>query len=297
MSDNSKFTLQNLFNVEDQVVVVTGGGTGIGLMIAQGFANNGARVYITSRRREVLEEVARTWGSSLKHPKGALIPIPCDVTDKTSIKALVKQISEKEDHVDCLVNNAGLQLQQTAVEMGDESAEKLADALFNESQEDWEAVYRTNVIGYFFVASAFIPLLAAARKNVGGHEYRASIINITSMSGMTRVSQSQFHYNASKGANIQLNNMLAQELRRDAVQIRVNSIAPGIFPSEMTTGESSQGKSNIPTDSDWVKQNKPPAGRAGRDEDMAQAAIMLAVNQYAFGQTLTIDGGWLLEHP
>jgi NAD(P)-dependent dehydrogenase (short-subunit alcohol dehydrogenase family) len=297
MSDNSKFTLQNLFNVEGHVVVVTGGGTGIGLMIAQGFANNGAKVYITSRRRELLEEISQKWGSSLKHPKGALIPVACDVTDKNSIKQLVQEISEKEDHVDCLVNNAGIQLQKSPVELGDESAATFGEGLFNESQQDWEDVYRTNVVGFFFVAAAFIPLLAAARRNVGGHEYRASVINISSMSGMTRSTQSQFHYNTCKGATVQLTNLLAQEFRREAVQVRVNGIAPGLFPSEMTVGESREGKSDIPPDSDSVKEAQIPAGRAGRDEDIAQAAIMLAVNQYAFGQTVAIDGGWLLEHP
>jgi NADP-dependent 3-hydroxy acid dehydrogenase YdfG len=85
---------------------VSGGATGIGLMIAQAYANNGARVYITGRRRDVLENTASTWGSSLAHPKGKLIPLECDITDKSSIQNLVRQISNKEKWVDILVNNA-----------------------------------------------------------------------------------------------------------------------------------------------------------------------------------------------
>jgi NADP-dependent 3-hydroxy acid dehydrogenase YdfG len=75
-------------------------------MITQAYANNGARVYIAGRRREVLENTAATWGSSLAHPKGKIIPLECDITDKASIQNLVQQIEGKEKWVDVLVNNA-----------------------------------------------------------------------------------------------------------------------------------------------------------------------------------------------
>lgn len=147
MSTNQRLSAQSLFSLEDQVAVVTGGGTGIGLMIAQAFANNGARVYITGRRKEVLDKTIETWGIDLANPKGKLIGIQCDITKKESIQALVKQIEQKEEHVNVLVNNAGITKGTSEVEKGDQSADALSDELFGEDQAAWEDVYRTNVVG------------------------------------------------------------------------------------------------------------------------------------------------------
>ncbi|EIM88297.1 NAD-P-binding protein [Stereum hirsutum FP-91666 SS1] len=290
---NAKFSIQKLFDVEDWVAVVSGGGTGIGLMIAQAFANNGARVYILGRREDVLKQTAETHGKDLVHKSGKIIPLVCDITDKKSLERMAEEIGRKEKRVDVLVNNSGISQGSSSVEIGDESAGKLRDELWSEKFEEWEDVYRTNVIGHFFTTVALIPLLSAAYKP--GHS--AAVINITSMSGITRTSQHHFKYNVSKGAAIHLSTLLAQELRRPGVNVRVNNIAPGIFPSEMTTDESDEyNKSNIDK-AGWAKEKGVPAGRAGSDEDMAQAALMLAVNQYAYGQTVAIEGGYLLEHP
>lgn len=146
-TENAKFGTSRLFNVEGWVCVVTGGGTGIGLMIAQAFANNGARVYITGRRAEVLQTAVKTWGKSLAHPRGQLIPMPADSTDKASIDSLVKDISKNEKYIDVLVNNAGISKGKSSVEEGDKSADALKKELWNEELSDWEDVYRTNVIG------------------------------------------------------------------------------------------------------------------------------------------------------
>jgi NAD(P)-dependent dehydrogenase (short-subunit alcohol dehydrogenase family) len=120
-------------------------------MIAQAYANNGARVYITSRRQEALDTAVSSWGSTLAHPKGKLIPIEADITDKASIQNLVKQIGAKESHVDVLVNNAGVSEGTTNVEAGDESAEKLSEAMFGEEFSQWEQTWKTNVMGYVFL--------------------------------------------------------------------------------------------------------------------------------------------------
>ncbi|KAF8827792.1 hypothetical protein HHX47_DHR4000128 [Lentinula edodes] len=293
---NAKFAAQNLFDISNWACIVTGGGTGIGLMIAQAFANNGARVYITSRRKSVLDNAVNTWGSSLAHPKGQLIALECDITDKKSIQKLVEEVEGREKNIDVLVNNAGISLGTSQVEKGDESAKQLSEELFGEDLVKWEDVYRTNVIGHFFTTAAFIPLLAATATVHPGRT--AAVINTTSMSGITRTSQHHFKYNVSKGAAIHLTTLLAQELRRDGANVRVNNIAPGIFPSEMTTQESDEAnKSEIPTGDDYGEKKGIPAGRPGRDEDIAQAVLMLACNQYAYGQTIAIDGGYLLHHP
>ncbi len=318
-SGNAKFASSRLFDVEGWVCVVTGGGTGIGLMIAQAFANNGARVYITGRRPEVLEHATKAWGKSLVNPRGQLIPVPADITDKASIEHLFKEISKNEKHVDVLVNNAGVSLGTSEVEKGDESAQALKDELWKEELSDWETVYRTNVIGYahvcsvllgnltytqiysyFFTTAAFLPLLSAA----GREGHTGSVINISSMSGITRTTQHHFKYNVSKAATIQLNILLAQELRRPGVKVRVNSIAPGIFPSEMTRtyiyihiathdrrlrissdGESDdKNKSVMQVPPDYGEKKGIPAGRPGGEEDMAQTALYIATNEYLYGQ-------------
>jgi NADP-dependent 3-hydroxy acid dehydrogenase YdfG len=116
-------------------------------MISQAFANNGARVYITGRRSDALQTAGKTWGSSLNHPKGQIIPIECDITSKSSIERLVKEVQQKEDHVDLLVNNAGISRGTSEVEKGHQDDNALAKELFSEDLNLWEDVYRTNVIG------------------------------------------------------------------------------------------------------------------------------------------------------
>ncbi|KAK0450312.1 uncharacterized protein EV420DRAFT_1621946 [Desarmillaria tabescens] len=283
MLKNQRFTVDALFNVAGWVCVVTGGGTGIGLMIAQALANSRARVYITGRRQDVLQQAVDSWGSPLSHMKGN-----------------VYSISQEEDHVGVLVNNAGITSQTTEVEKGDVNAKELSSELWELTVEDWLDVYRTNVMGHFFTATAFLPLLSAASNLRPDHT--GNIINISSMSGITATSQYHIQYNVSKSASIQLTRLLAQEFKRPGVNVRVNSIAPGIFPSEMTmSGSDEQNKSTIPAGMDYGEKKGIPAGRPGKEEDIAQAALMLATDQYAYGQrhcfpVVTIDGGYLLVH-
>ncbi len=145
--NTTEFAATSLFNVEGWTVLVTGGGTGIGLMIAQAFANNGARVYIVGRRSDVLLKTAETWGAKLANPKGQLIPVTADINSKESIQTLANEIKAKEKKLDVLVNNAGVSLETSNTDAAEESAEALQEALWNESWNNWEATYRTNVIG------------------------------------------------------------------------------------------------------------------------------------------------------
>jgi hypothetical protein len=157
---NARFNVRSLFNVEDWVCVVsvtfatartssltlshhvqvTGGATGIGLMIAQAYANNGARVYIVGRRSSALSTTAAAWSPSLAHPKGKLIPLEADITEKASIQKLVDELGKREPHVDVLFNNAGISVGTSSVEKGDESAEALRDELWKEDVKDWEGM-------------------------------------------------------------------------------------------------------------------------------------------------------------
>lgn len=115
------------------------------------------------------------------------------------------------------------------------------------------------------------------------------------MSGLMAHAQGHFAYNAAKGATVQLSKLMSAEFEK--ARIRVNSIAPGYFPSEMTTGGSDERqKSEMPREKIDEKGHV-PAQRAGSDEEMAQAVIFLAKNTYVNGEVIAVDGGVLLKVP
>lgn len=143
------------------------------------------------------------------------------------------------------------------------------------------------------MTTAFLPLLEASTKH--HHGYSGCVINICSISGIVKTAQHHFAYNASKAALIHLTKMLGWEIASNKIKVRVNSIAPGVFPSEMTaSGESDDlQKSHIPKEK---FEGKVPADRPGSDKDMAQGMLFVAANQYLNGQTIVIDGGYVLQH-
>jgi NAD(P)-dependent dehydrogenase (short-subunit alcohol dehydrogenase family) len=281
---------EKLFSVTGHVAVVTGGGSGIGLMCTQALAANGAKVYITGRRMDVLENAAKT---HTPHMGGEIIPIgPCDVTSKEDLANLVSEISKKEKYINILVCSAGISGPKAPPEH--ENATEQKDKLLgSESFEDWNSVYNTNVSAVYFTAVSFLPLLQAGKESHG--HLSASIIVISSISGIISNAQGHFSYNAAKGGTVQLTKLMAHEFKKNG--IRVNSIAPGYFPSEMTTGSSDQNqKSQMPQEKIDEKGHV-PMGRAGSDEEMAQGVIFLAKNKYVNGEIVVIDGGVLLEVP
>jgi len=285
---NNNFLLSNVFDVKGKVALVTGGGSGIGLMATQSLAVNGAKVYIVGRTQEKLVNVVSSHGKGID---GEIIPIIADITSKSEIARLVNEIESKESHLDILINNAGISgnTQQTESKTAEEMKKNLFD---DESStlDDWVNTYRTNVPPLFFLSVAMLPLLSKSTEY--HHGWSSTILNISSISGIVQSSQHHFGYNASKAAAIHLTKMLASELAENDIKIRVNSIAPGVFPSEMTANESgSDQKSSIEKD----KYQKVPAQRPGKDRDMAGAVIMCATNQYLNGQTVAVDGGYILH--
>ncbi|KAL4933449.1 SDR family NAD(P)-dependent oxidoreductase [Aspergillus undulatus] len=287
-SSNERFSLANLFSVKGRVALVTGGGSGIGLMATQALAKNGAKVYITGRTGEKLDRVKELYNQNVT---GEIIPNTADVTDKSAIDKLVKEISSKEKALHILINNAGVSSATQNTEP--ESPDELRKALFEDassSMEEWDKTYRTNVVQCFFTTTAFLPLLQKGTDTERG--WSSTVINISSISGIVKASQHHFAYNASKAATIHLTKMLAHEITSSNLRIRVNNIAPGVFPSEMTAGESDEKqKSFIPKE----KYEKVPARRPGKDEDMASTVLFTAVNQYLNGQTIVVDGGYVLS--
>lgn len=287
-ASNKNFLLENVFNVKDKVALVTGGGSGIGLMATQALAVNGAKVYIVGRTKEKLDAVVKNHGQNIA---GQIIPIVADISQKEDIKKLVAEIESKEKCLCILINNAGISGNKQQTES--KSAEEMKKNLFdNESStfDDWTNTYRTNVPQLFFMTTAFLPLLQKASDR--HHGYSGTVINISSISGIVQSSQHHFGYNASKAAAIHLTKMLAAETAENGLKVRINSIAPGVFPSEMTAGESgSDQKSHVEKE----KYEKIPAKRPGKDEDMAGAVLFVATNQYLNGQTVAVDGGYILH--
>jgi NAD(P)-dependent dehydrogenase (short-subunit alcohol dehydrogenase family) len=251
-------------------------------------AVNGAKVYIVGRSEDKLENVVKSHGQNIS---GEIIPITADITSKSEIAKLVKEIESREKCLCILINNAGIagNTQQTEAKAAEEMKKNLFD---DESStfDDWCNTYRTNVPQLFFMTMAFLPLLQKASESQ--HGYSSTVINISSISGIVQSSQHHFGYNASKAAAIHLTKMLAAEVANNGLKIRINSIAPGVFPSEMTAGQSgSDQKSHIEKE----KYEKVPARRPGKDQDMAGAVLFVAANQYLNGQTVAVDGGYILH--
>ncbi|KAI1190038.1 hypothetical protein F5B17DRAFT_129105 [Nemania serpens] len=290
MAETREFSAHNLFNVDGFVVVVTGGGTGIGLMATQALAANGAKVYITGRRTEALETAAKEHQPA--SGGGQIIPIgPCDVTKKEDLERLVEAVAEREKSIQLLVCSAGVSGPKAEPEHTD--AEALRSRLWdNEDVDDWQDNYRTNVTAVYFTTVAFLPLLQAAMRPKGPLEpYAASVVTISSMSGIMRHAQGHFSYNTAKGATVQLTKLMSAEFQKAG--IRVNSIAPGYFPSEMTAKESDDRQKSHVSEETIQEKGHVPLARPGRETEMGMTVLYLAKNQYVNGEIIAVDGGVL----
>jgi NAD(P)-dependent dehydrogenase (short-subunit alcohol dehydrogenase family) len=251
--------MNDLFSLAGRVALVTGGSRGIGRMIAKGFIDQGARVYISSRKADVCEQTAR----ELSRDGGTCIALPVDASNPEGIAALAGAYAQHEPKLDILVNNAG--------------AAWLAqfDAF---PEKGWDKVVDLNLKTPFFLTQALIaPLRAAASA-----QRPAKVINIASIDGVSVNPQETYSYAASKAGLIHLTRRMG--LRLAPENIIVSAIAPGAFASDMNTTARDHA--------DEVAK-RIPAGRIGRDEDMAGAAIYLAsrAGDYVVGSTLIVDGG------
>ena len=261
---------QNLFSVEGKIALVTGGSRGIGEMIATGFLNYGAKVYISSRKAEVCDATAKRLSDLTG--KGCW-PLPADLSGLKGIDSLVAALSERETGLDILVNNAGATWGAPLEEF---------------PELGWDKVMDTNVKAIFFLTQRLLPLL---RKSATP-ENPARVINIGSIDGIKTPMFDNFSYSPSKAAVHHLTRVLAAHLIKD--HIIVNAIAPGPFPTWMlSTGVGFGGK----TEGDGVNWELigqgNPSGRVGTMEDIAGLAIFLSsrAGAYVVGQTIPCDGG------
>ncbi|KAI9462175.1 short-chain dehydrogenase [Russula earlei] len=297
MSSVTDLQTSTIFDLHGRIALVSGGGTGIGLMIAQALAANGAKVYIGGRRESVLQRVADEWTA---HGKGSILPLPLDVSIQDSIIKAKKYIEEKEGKLHILVNNAGVSGPLTEFLNNPQApentnAETIGSALFNDDGVDaWSELYKINTFSIYYTTTAFLGLLDKGSRDVEG--YTSSVINITSISGVLKIAQRHFAYNSSKAAATHLTKMLATELALKNIPVRVNSIAPGVYESEMTFN-TIKG----PEEMARVAQSllPVPAGRPGSAGEIAGTVIYLSspAGCYTNGQEIVVDGSYTAVNP
>lgn len=235
----------------------------------------------------MLENAAKSHTPSAQS-NGQIIPIgPCDVTSKADLSKLVQQLESREKYLTLFVAAAGVAGPKGYPDTAD--AKQMRENLWSESVDEWNQTYSADVTSVFFSTVAFLPLLQAAP-----HQHNSSVIVISSMSGMMRHAQAHFSYNAAKAATAHLSRMMSKEF--GSTGVRVNSIAPGYFPSEMTMKESDErNKVSMPDEKVKDKGHEVPAGRAGKDEEMGMAVVFLARCGYVNGEVVKLDGGVLNE--
>ncbi|BFM15181.1 3-oxoacyl-ACP reductase RhlG [Maricurvus nonylphenolicus] len=250
------------FSLQGKIALVTGGARGIGAMIAQGLILAGAKVYITSRKPEDLDQKVSEFSQH-----GECIGIVADVASMEGIETLAAKISEQETQLDILINNAG---------------KTWGAPLESFPEKAWDDVMTINTKAPFMLVQKLLPLL----RQSGSSDKPSHIINIGSIAGITKDSLSAYSYGTSKAAIHHLTGVLAKDLVKS--NINVNAIAPGSFPSKMTAGIMK---------TDAAKQavlSTIPMGRMGEPEDIANLAIFLCSSSYMTGTIIPIDGGALL---
>ena len=254
-----------LFTLSGKVALVTGGSSGIGRMMAEGLLRAGASVYISSRKRDVCDQVARELAEI-----GPCAAIPADVSRTDGRAELVESMGVLEDCLHVLVNNAGAAW-----------AAPFADY----PEAAFDKVFGLNVKAPFLLTRDLTPLLERG----ASEDDPARVINVGSMDGLhvpQLIGTGTFAYSASKAALHHLTRTLAVEL--GPRNITVNAVAPGFFASRMTAGVLDRHGADI--------QAACPLGRLGRPEDMAGIAIYLAsrAGAYTNGAVIPVDGGTLL---
>ncbi|KAF8268336.1 rhamnolipids biosynthesis 3-oxoacyl-reductase [Lactarius quietus] len=265
------FAVPNLFNVKGKIAVVTGGGSGIGTMIATAYVQNGAKVYIASRKESQLKEVSDRLN---KIRPGSCEYIVADLISKAGCDTLVEAIKAKESKIHILVNNSGMSWGAPYENFPE--------------KEGWDRVLALNVKSIFYVTAGLTPLLAkdATNRDPG------SVINISSTASVSPVSVGSrllgsghglWSYNTSKAAVNHLTSQLAVTLGPRF--ITVNAICPGVFPSKMTAFGFKRGADKMAEGHPW--------GRVGEPSDMAGVALFLAspAAAYVTGAHLLVDGG------
>lgn len=259
-------TLEKLYSVAGKRVLITGGSGGIGFMLAGAFVAAGARVYITGRKADSLETARARLA-----PQGEIFTIASDLATSDGVATVVKAIAEREPKLHVLINNAGITWGEPLETFPDKA---------------WQSVMSVNVHAPFSLVQKLLPQLSAA----ASAEDPARVINIGSVyATLTHVMQA-YSYAASKAGIQQLTRVLARELAPR--HITVNAIAPGLFPTKMTSFALREDSSRS------ALLSGIPLARAGTAEDIAGVAIMLSsrAGAYITGGIIPLDGGLPINH-
>jgi len=248
-----------LFDLTDQVAIVTGGSKGLGAAMAEGLASAGAKVVLSSRNQEEGDEVA----TRINNDYGSeAIGIKADVTSPEEVQALVDKTLEYFGKIDILINNAGINIRGAIDEL---------------SYEEFQEVQKINVDGIWLCSRAVVPHMKATGSG--------KIINMASTLGLVGLSN-RTPYATSKGAVVQMTRALGLELAEH--KINVNAICPGPFLTPM----------NVPiADTEEAKKfiiGAVAMERWGELREIQGAAIFLAsaASDYMVGSMVTVDGGW-----
>ncbi|HXW58039.1 MAG TPA: SDR family oxidoreductase [Solirubrobacteraceae bacterium] len=253
--------MNELFDVRGKTALVTGGSRGIGLMIAHGLVEAGARVIVSSRKVADLQAAASELATL-----GDCRAIPGDVSTPDGARALAQATSDHFEGLDVLVNNAGA----------------VWGAPLEEFPEiGWDKVAHTNVEGVFHLTVALLPALRAS----ASADDPARVINIGSINGLRAPSLENYSYSASKAGVHMLTRHLAKRLAPE--RITVNAIAPGPFESKMMAWALDN------PDTRATIEQTVPLGRIGRPDDVAGLTLFLAsrAGAYLTGTVIPLDGG------
>ncbi len=251
-----------LFSLAGKTALVTGGGSGIGAMIAAGLVRRGVRTYVTGRDPGAVSAAA----AQLAAAGGQCVGLAAELAGEEGPARLAAQLAEREPALHVLINNAGA---------------NAAGGLAETTVADWDLVMNVNVRAAFFLTRELLPLLKAAARE----EDPARVINLGSIGGLHIPNWEAHAYNTSKAAMHHLTRSLCKTLGKD--RITVNAIAPGPFPSRLTDTSSEAVKKSVAT---YV-----PLGRPGRAEDVEGAIVFLAsrAGAYVNGATIPLDGGYV----
>ncbi|KAI3335640.1 short chain dehydrogenase [Ustulina deusta] len=282
-SNAAALSAANLFNVNGLVAVVTGGGTGIGLMITKALAANGAaKVYILGRRLNVLQDAI----SSIGNPN--ILPVTCDVTSVEALQAAVSHIEQDAGFVNLLVCNSGIAGPFGNNPKPETTLDEFIAANMAVPIEDYTNTFAVNASAVWYTTMAFLKLLDAgnSRANV---DQKSQVVAISSIGGFNKINTGGFAYGQSKAACTHLIKQLSVVLPQ--WDIRANLICPGLYPSEMSAP--------ILARSGPIVKSKVPLERVGDEQDMGGAILYLAsrAGAYCNGTVVVTDGGRLTTFP